>query len=63
MNITDKIKKNKKLDNDFDYNRAKVELKRLNMIYSTGCCAVAFDAQKLSNAIDEYEKRTMDSVL
>lgn len=63
ITITEKIKKHKTLDNDFDYQRAKVELSRLQKIYSTGCCAVTFDAQRLSNAIREYEKRTMDSIL
>ena len=61
MTITETIEKNGRIDNDFDHKRAKVELGRLARIIATGCCASSGCAQKLSDAISDYERRTMDS--
>ena len=63
QDIREKLRTEKVIGNDFDYTRAKVELKRLAGIYATGCCSVASDAQMLSDAVDEYEKRTMDLLI
>ena len=62
MTIYEALNENPKITNDFDETRAKVELSRLHKIYSLGGCAVAFDAQRLSNALSEYERRTRSSI-
>jgi len=62
MTIYEALNENPKITNDFDETRAKVELSRLQKIYSLGGCAVAFGAQRLSNALSEYERRTRSSI-
>ena len=62
MTIYETLNKNPKITNDDDETRAKVELSRLNKIYSLGGCAVAGDAQRLSNALGEYKRRTRNSI-
>ena len=57
MTIYETLNKNPKIDNNHDYEKAVVELSRLQKIYSLGGCAVAGDAQRLSNAISDYIRK------
>ena len=57
--ITAKLLRTGRIDNDFDYRRAKLELSRIAKRIRAGCCASHEKAQKLSNLIAEYEERTM----
>ena len=59
MMIYETLKANPKINNDFDYKRAKVELSRLSKIIATGCCADAAKAQLFADSVSEYETRTM----
>ena len=57
MTIYETLNKKGEIDNSQDYEEAKQELSRLQKIYSLGGCAVAGDAQRLSNAISDYMRK------
>ena len=59
MMIYDTLKDNPKINNDFDYKRAKIELSRLSKIIATGCCADSAKAQLFADSVREFEERTM----
>jgi hypothetical protein len=64
MTIYETLKKDRRISNDFDYKRAKAELRSLAKTYNI--CHGIGHAQKLqlfADAVDEYEKRTMTCFL
>jgi hypothetical protein len=64
MTIYETLKKDRRINNDFDYKRAKVELQSLAKTYNI--CHGIGHAQKLqlfADAVNEYEQRTMTCFL
>ena len=59
MNIYETLKKDRKINNDFDYKRAKVEFQRLAKTYRACGTGPVDKLQLYSDAISEYEQRTM----
>ena len=57
MKIYKTLSKKGEIDNSQDYEVAKQELSRLQKSYKLGGCAVAGDAQRLSNAISDYIRK------
>ena len=63
MTIYETLKKDRKINNDFDYKRAKVELQKLAKTYNVCGNGPVDKMQLFSDSISEYEQLTMSCFL
>lgn len=64
MTIYETLKKDRRINNDFDYKRAKAELRSLAKTYNIShAIGHTQRLQLFADAVDEYEKRTMTCFL
>ena len=63
MTIYETLKKDRRINNDFDYKRAKVEFQKLAKTYNVCGTGPVDKLQLFSDSISEYEQRAMSCFL